>query len=148
MPLHRDIYWVGRQWAVTGHGMQAIDQKLNGVFDIEVSGLWDDSLSERMHALKWLNAADFDKGLAAARKHYPQPDRQAAPPEESVSRAKEESVSRLNEESVSRLNEESVSRLKDGAATEQPKPAAETFDMRSEGLPAKFVSPWRIRHQR
>ena len=140
MPLHRDIYWVGRQWAVTGHGMQAIDQKLNGVFDIEVSGLWDDSLSERMHALKWLNAADFDKGLAAARKHYPDPDRQAAPPEESVSRAKEESVSRLNEESVSRL--------KDGAAAEQPKPAAETFDMRIEGLPAKFVSPWRIRRQR
>ena len=140
MPLHRDIYWVGRQWAVTGYGMQAIDQKLNGMFDIEVSGLWDDSLSERMHALKWLNAADFDKGLAAARRHYPDPDRQAAPPEESVSRSKEESVSRLNEESVSRL--------KDGAAAEQPLPAAETFDMRSEGLPAKFVSPWRIRRQR
>jgi hypothetical protein len=140
MPLHRDIYWVGRQWAVTGHGMQAIDQKLNGIFDIEISGLWDDNLAERMHALKWLNAADFDKGLAAARKHYPQPDRQAAPPEESVSRAEEESVSRSNEESVSRL--------KDGAAAEQPKPAAETFDMRSEGLPARLVSPWRIRRQR
>jgi hypothetical protein len=120
--------------------MQAIDQKLNGTFDIEVSGLWEDSLSERMHALKWLNAADFDKGLAAARRHYPDPDRQAAPPEESVSRSKEESVSRLNEESVFGL--------KDGAAVEQPIPAAETFDMRSEGLPAKFVSPWRIRRQR
>jgi hypothetical protein len=140
MPLHRDIYWVGRQWAVTGYGMQAIDQKLNGMFDIEVSGLWDDSLAERMHALKWLNAADFDKGLAAARRHYPDPARQAAPPEESVSRSKEENVSRLNEESV--LD------LKDVAAAEQPKPAAETFDMRSEGLPAKFVSPWRIRRQR
>ena len=140
MPLHRDIYWVGRQWAVTGYGMQAIDQKLNGIFDIEVSGLWDDSLSERMHALKWLNVADFDKGLAAARRHYPDPDRKTAPPEESVSPSKEESVSRLNEESVFGL--------KDGAAAEQPKPAAETFDMRSEGLPAKFVSPWRIRHQR
>jgi len=124
MPLHRDIYWVGRQWAVTGYGMQAIDQKLNGIFDIELSGLWDDGLAERMHALKWLNVADFDKGLAAARKHYPEPARQAAPPEESVSR------------------------LKDVAAAEQPKPAAETFDMRSEGLPAKFVSPWRIRRQR
>jgi hypothetical protein len=140
MPLHRDIYWVGRQWAVTGYGMQAIDQKLNGIFDIEVSGLWDDDLTERMHALEWLNAADFDKGLAAARKHYPQPDRQAAPPDESVSRAEEESVSRLNEEGDFGLN--------DGAAVAQPKPAAETFDMRSEGLPAKFVSPWRIRRQR
>jgi hypothetical protein len=124
MPLHRDIYWVGRQWAVTGYGMQAIDQKLNGIFDIEVSGLWEDSLSERMHALNWLNAADFDKGLAAARGHYPEPARQAAPPEESVSC------------------------LKEGAAAEPPKPAAETFDMRSEGLPAKFVFPWRIRRQR
>jgi hypothetical protein len=132
MPLHRDIYWVGRQWAVTGYGMQAIDQRLNGIFDIEVSGLWEDSLSERMHALNWLNAADFDKGLAAARRHYPDPARQAAPPEESVSR----------------LNEESVSCLKEGAAAEPPKPAAETFDMRSEGLPAKFVFPWRIRRQR
>jgi hypothetical protein len=132
MPLHRDIYWVGRQWAVTGYGMQAIDQKLNGIFDIEVSGLWDDDLAERMHALEWLNAADFDKGLAAARKHYPQPDRQAAPADESVSRAEEESDFGLN----------------DGAAVAQPKPAAETFDMRSEGLPAKFVSPWRIRRQR
>ena len=132
MSLHRDIYWVGRQWAVTGYGMQAIDQRLNGIFDIEVSGLWEDSLSERMHALNWLNAADFDNGLAAARKHYPELERQAAPPEESVSR----------------LNEESAFRLKDGAAAEQPKPAAETFDMRSEGLPAKFVFPWRIRRQR
>ncbi len=132
MPLHRDIYWVGRQWAVTGYGMQAIDQRLNGIFDIEVSSIWEDSLSERMHALKWLNAADFDKGLAAARKHYPEPDRQAAPPEESVSR----------------LNEESVSCLKEGAAAEPPKPAMETFDMRSEGVPAKFVFPWRIRRQR
>ena len=132
MPLHRDIFWVGRQWSVTGYGMQAIDQKLNGIFDIEVSGLWDDSLSERMHALTWLNAADFDKGLAAARRHYLQPARQAAPPEGSVSGAKEESVSSL----------------KDGAAAEHPKPTAETFDMRSEGLPAKFVSPWRIRRQR
>ncbi len=95
MPLHRDIYWVGRQWAVTG-----------------------------MHALKWLNAADFDNGLAAARGHYPEPARQAAPPEESVSC------------------------LKEAAAAEPPKPAAETFDMLSEGLPAKFVFPWRIRRQR
>jgi hypothetical protein len=93
MPLHRDIYWVGRQWAVTGYGMQAIDQRLNGIFDIEISRLWEESLAERMHALDWLNAADFDKGLAAARKRYPDPDRQAARSDESVSRLKEESVS-------------------------------------------------------
>ncbi|WP_108515970.1 hypothetical protein [Bradyrhizobium algeriense] len=73
MALHRDIFWIGRQWAVTGHGMQLVDQRLKGAFDIEVAGLWDDDLIERMHAKEWLNAADFDKGLAVARTRHPQP---------------------------------------------------------------------------
>ncbi|MBT1516636.1 hypothetical protein KIP88_40145 [Bradyrhizobium sp. SRL28] len=73
MALHRDILWIGRQWAVTGHGMQLIDQRLMGAFDIEVARLWDDDLIERMHAKEWLNAADFDKGLAVARTRHPQP---------------------------------------------------------------------------
>lgn len=72
MPLHRDIHWIGRQWAVTGHGMQLIDQKLQGFFDIEVARLWDDILIESVHAKTWLNRADFDKGLALARTRYPQ----------------------------------------------------------------------------
>lgn len=80
MPLHRDIHWIGRQWAVTGHGMQLIDQKLQGFFDIEVSRLWDDVLIEGLHAKEWLNTADFDKGLAIARSRYPQPAGVAAPP--------------------------------------------------------------------
>ena len=71
MALHRDIHWIGRQWAVTGYGMQLIDQKLKGFFDIEAIGLWDDGLIESMHAKEWLNKADFDKGLAIARKRYP-----------------------------------------------------------------------------
>jgi len=72
MALHRDILWIGRQWAVTGHGMQLIDQRLMGTFDIEVARLWDDDLIERMHAKEWLNAADFDNGLAVARTRHPQ----------------------------------------------------------------------------
>ena len=44
MALHRDIFWIGRQWAVTGHGMQLIDQRLEGAFDIEVARLWADEL--------------------------------------------------------------------------------------------------------
>ena len=76
MALHRDILWIGRQWAVTGHGMQLIDQRLMGDFDIEVARLWDDDLIERMHAKEWLNAADFDKGLAVARtRQYGKPGR-------------------------------------------------------------------------
>jgi hypothetical protein len=72
MALHRDIHWIGRQWAVTGHGMQLIDQKLKGFFDIEVSHLWEDALIESMRAKEWLNVMDFDKGLSVARARFPQ----------------------------------------------------------------------------
>ena len=74
MALHRDILWIGRQWAVTGHGMQLIDQRLMGAFDIEVARLWDDDLAARMHAKPWLNAADFDSGLAVARARHNRPE--------------------------------------------------------------------------
>jgi hypothetical protein len=85
MALHRDIYWIGRQWAVTGHGMQLIDQRLEGAFDIEVARLWDDDLIENLRAKAWLKAEDFDKGLAVARTRHPQPQAVstsvAAPPQ-------------------------------------------------------------------
>src|SRR4051812_42372318 len=73
MALHRDIHWIGRQWAVTGYGMQLIDQKLKGFFDIEAVKLWERGLIEAMYAKEWLNKADFDKGLEIARKRYPDP---------------------------------------------------------------------------
>jgi hypothetical protein len=79
MALHRDILWIGRQWAVTGHGMQLIDQRLMGAFDIEVAQLWDDDLIARMHAKAWLNAADFDKGLAVARARHRPPEAGSEP---------------------------------------------------------------------
>jgi hypothetical protein len=72
MALHRDILWIGRQWAVTGHGMQLIDQRLEGAFDIEVARLWDDDLIESLRAKAWLKAEDFDKALAVARTRHPQ----------------------------------------------------------------------------
>ena len=79
MALHRDIFWIGRQWAVTGHGMQLIDQRLEGAFDIEVIRLWDDDLIESMRTKAWLKAEDFDKGLAVARTRHPQPQAGSAP---------------------------------------------------------------------
>jgi hypothetical protein len=85
MPLHRDIHWIGRQWAVTGHGMQLIDQKLQGFFDVEVARLWDDILIESLHAKEWLNRADFDKGLALARARYPQPPGAKTSPRQATS---------------------------------------------------------------
>jgi hypothetical protein len=54
--------------------MQLIDQRLMGAFDIEVARLWDDDLIESLRAKTWLNAADFDKGLAVARTRHPQPE--------------------------------------------------------------------------
>ena len=67
MALHRDIYWVGRQWAVTGYGMQAVDQKQKGEFDIEASRLWEDGLLESLQAEKWLNPEDFKKAIGCSR---------------------------------------------------------------------------------
>src|ERR1700743_784707 len=84
MALHRDIYWVGRQWAVTGFGIQAIDQRLKGSFDIEIARLWDDIAVECTRALAWLNAADFDKALEMARARHPEPARKKLPLVESV----------------------------------------------------------------
>ena len=79
MALHRDIFWIGRQWAVTGHGMQLIDQRLEGAFDIEVIRLWDDDLIEGLRAKAWLKAEDFEKGLTVARTRHSQPSGAAAP---------------------------------------------------------------------
>ena len=72
MALHRDILWIGKQWAVTGHGMQLIDQRLEGAFDIEAARLWDDDLIAGLRAKAWLKAEDFDKALAVARTRHPQ----------------------------------------------------------------------------
>src|ERR1700749_699231 len=84
MALHRDIYWIGRQWAVTGFGLQAVDQRLKGAFDVEAIKLWEDDLPQRMRSLAWLNADDFNKALDLARGRFPQPPRKARPLVESV----------------------------------------------------------------
>ena len=68
MALHRDIYWVGKQWAVTGHGIQACNQKQRGQFDIAASQLWDDGVQDSVRNLDWVNRDDFDKAIAAAGK--------------------------------------------------------------------------------
>ena len=122
MALHRDIYWVGRQWAVTGYGIQACDQKQKGQFDIEGSRLWEDGVLESVRALKWLNSEDFDKAISVARKYYPEPPRQTPPPEPPVAQPN------------------------DIASPPEPaKPVVRKFEMRSNGLRAKFIRVWRIR---
>jgi hypothetical protein len=126
MPLHRDIYWVGRQWAVTGHGMQAIDQRLKGIFDIDISRLWDDGVAESLRADSWLNAEDFAKGLAVARKKFPDPARKTP---------------------VFHPPELKVPPVQARAPVGPPKPVPQDFDMRIGSWSAKLVSPWRVLRQ-
>ena len=168
MPLHRDIHWIGRQWAVTGHGMQLIDQKLKGFFDIEASRLWDEALIESMHAKEWLNAADFDKGLAIARARYQEAPRAMTPPVAAVPVPPMAAVSPLPPVAapqVARLDEpkpetpklEKPDPVEPPRATagpqrpaiatnvsiDPPKPVPPDFAMRFDGR-ARFVRPWRV----
>jgi hypothetical protein len=129
MALHRDIYWIGRQWAVTGYGMQAVDPKLKGQFDIEAIRLWEDGLSESLNAGAWLNAEDFAKALSVARARYPQPLGEI--PEPSRESA-----------SISTLG------LNGDAPMEPAKLPVPPFAMRIESWPAKFVRSWRARVRR
>jgi hypothetical protein len=68
MTLHRDIYWLGRQWAVTGYGIQAVDNKLNMKFDVEASRIWENGIDQPMHALQWFDAGDFAEAVQVARR--------------------------------------------------------------------------------
>jgi len=71
MALHRDIFWIGRQWAVTGYGIQIVDQRLRGVFDIEIARLWDLDLVAARRTTPGVNVEDFDLALTVARTRYP-----------------------------------------------------------------------------
>ncbi|MGJ5036466.1 hypothetical protein ACQR13_20365 [Bradyrhizobium sp. HKCCYLRH3059] len=70
MALHRDIFWIGRQWAVTGSGIQAVDQRLKGAFDIESSRVWDEGLHDSLRDQAWFNPVDFEKALSVARARF------------------------------------------------------------------------------
>lgn len=119
MALHRDIFWVGRQWAVTGAGVQAVDQRLRGVLDIEIARLWDDDLVQSRRAKPGVNAADFDKALEVARERFPQ-----APGSDPF-----------------------VAQLEAFGVIEAPvvNPVVPAMRLRAEGRLARFLPQWRIR---
>jgi hypothetical protein len=171
MALHRDIYWVGKQWAVTGHGMQAVDQKQKSKFDIEVSRLWDDDLSENLRAERWFNADDFSKGLSQARARYPEPPRKVPPerkaepeskadPERKTPPERKAAVERKAapdpkppQKAAPRIERvaESVSRVKARPPVVDepaPKPVDPKFHLRIDNARAKFVRPWRMNVKR
>ena len=127
MALHRDILWIGRQWAVTGHGMQLIDQRLEGAFDIEVARLWDDDLIESLRAKAWLKAEDFEKGLEVARTRHSQPQAGSTAPVEPPPPPP--------------IPPEAVNPQPSPA--EQPDQQPSALQMKTDGG-AKFARPWRV----
>lgn len=119
MALHRDIFWVGRQWAVTGAGIQAVDQRLRGVLDIDIARLWDDAHVQSRRAKPGVNAADFDKALTVARDRFPQtPD-----------------------------SDPIVAQLATLGVIEAPvvSPDAPAMTLHAEGRLARFLPQWRVR---
>ena len=130
MALHRDIYWVGKQWAVTGYGVQACDQKRKSSFDIEVGRLWDDDVLESLRVHKWLNAEDLEKALSIARQRFPEPPREVAPPASVAPVEPPPQVVKLEAPAKA-------------APVEPPAPSRE-FHMLFSGN-AKFIRPWRVR---
>ncbi|MCK1587556.1 hypothetical protein [Bradyrhizobium sp. 169] len=119
MALHRDIFWVGRQWAVTGAGIQAVDQRLRGVLDIAITRLWDDDLVQSRRAKPGVNAADFDQALTLARDRFPR----APVPDPFV--AQLEALGVIEAPMVS--------------------PVVPAMRLHAEGRLARFLPQWRVR---
>jgi hypothetical protein len=120
MPLHRDIFWIGRQWAVTGFGIQAVDQRLRGVLDIEIARLWDENFVQSRRAKPGVNIDDFDKALTVARTRYPH-----APAHAAVELGSTQSPS--------------------VEPPRAPPPVPPALVLRAEGRLARFLPQWRIR---
>ncbi|WP_441236382.1 hypothetical protein [Bradyrhizobium sp. 930_D9_N1_4] len=123
MALHRDIFWVGRQWAVTGAGIQAVDQRLRGVLDIAIARLWDDDYVRSRRAKPGVNAADFDSALTVARERFPNMPFEA--PE----------------------SDPIVAQLQALGVIEAPvvSPVVPAMQLRAEGRLARFLPQWRVR---
>jgi hypothetical protein len=126
MALHRDIFWIGRQWAVTGSGIQAIDQRLRGVLDIEIARLWDEDFVQGRRAKPGLNVEDFDKALTIARTRFPK---------EPVTPAV----------AVQALAPRVV---EPPPAPPSPAPPPPVLALRAQGRLARFLPQWRIRIRR
>ena len=141
MALHRDIFWIGRQWAVTGFGMQAVNQKVGGAFDVEIARLWDDDPTIIVREQSWFNAEDFAKGLAVARARYPDPLRKTPPPLPVETRLAAGRTTIPSAEATPPFvppAEEVVS----------PKPATPPFELGIVNLPAKLGAMWRVKRRK
>jgi hypothetical protein len=133
MALHRDIFWVGKQWAVTGSGIQAVDQRRRSEFDIEIVRLWDDGIRERMREHAWFNVEDFEKALTIARARYP------APPEKILPKTSPEIPPKTPLPEAQALSSAEPRPIEPSQSTVQ------TFAWRIERATARFLPQWRVR---
>ena len=157
MALHRDIFWIGRQWAVTGFGMQAVNQKHDGRFDIPVERLWDDNLLEAVHEQKWFNPDDFAKGLAIAQARHPKPPRRPGKPatplpvdtlpqvNATVAVPEPDSLVIPTVEAPTIVLTETAA--EPAKPSNPPHPPPSFFPIRLLGHPARLVRVWRVRQQ-
>ncbi len=145
MALHRDIYWVGRQWAVTGFGVQAVDQRLKGDFDIDLSRIWDEELQARMRGHAWVNADDFDKALTMARRRFPEPAKGSPSPAESLPEPTPLAAIAAEQPISSPENDASLPLAGKSASPERAQTAAPPLQLRLQGRLARFVPQWRVK---
>lgn len=68
MSLDRDIYWLGRQWAVTGYGIQAVDQRRFGQHDVEAARIDDEDVVTVLEAFGWFDVEDFREAVRQAKR--------------------------------------------------------------------------------
>jgi|SRR4051812_1958110 hypothetical protein len=142
MALHRDIFWIGRQWAVTGFGMQAINQKLEGKFDVGIDRLWDEDWLAFVREQKWFNAEDFANGLAIARARHPQPPRQSVPP------LPVEALLRPAAPLAAVVESAPPAAPAAPVLAEPDKPAPSFLPISIAGHPAKLVRMWRVKQRK
>jgi hypothetical protein len=156
MALHRDIYWVGRQWAVTGFGVQAVDQRLKGAFDIEASQVWDEGLQLRMCGHAWVNAQDLDKALTKARQRFPEPAKKSLPLVESVLELMQQPAAGPASGPAPdpaqqplpppRADDAGLQLAQTAAPVERPQTAPPPpLQLRTQGKLARFMPQWRVR---
>ena len=116
---------------------------------LDVTGIWDDSLSERMRAHDWLNGEDFDRALAMARTRFPMPPRKPLPLVESVLEllqpAPKEPLRTELPKPAAPQPPASIPRPSEAASVTRPTPAPPIPQLRVEGSLAKFLPQWRIR---
>lgn len=148
MPLHRDIFWLGRQWAVTGFGMQAINQRYDGQFDIPIERLWDDDLPGAVSEQKWFNPDDFAKGLTVARTRHLRPPPPPPLPVETLLRASPSIAA--SEPTPIILAEQALPVAAIDVVSEPvtpPRPRPSFLEMRVLAHPAKLLRVWRARRR-